>query len=182
MKSLSTLNCGTDIPDIPGKSGTFKRHKCRHLLRTGRTLSKERPLLFQIRVMFVILSAGSNSAKPFKVRCLINIPSISTWRQLLTIYKEVSSVVVILETINVTSFSSLALSTETTNFFSFFRRQIFLWKPFSCFEILTCIEQMFKQTESIHLASAEKEKSCLFKMILRQNDIFHYSLTSWEIP
>jgi hypothetical protein len=124
MKSLSNSKDRTDILVLT-LSVNVNRLKCCHLLRTGKTSSIEGSVS-QPRVMSVIFSAGSNAAKSLRMRLSTSIRSISTWRQLLTIYEEVSSVVMIRKATKVTSFRSLASSTVTSSFFSFFRRAISL--------------------------------------------------------
>ena len=89
MKSPSTSKGGTDGSDHRLK---VNRRKCRHLLRIGKTSSIEGPLP-QLRWTSVVCWAGSNSAKPSKSTLETSNRSISTWRQFLTIYEQVSSVV-----------------------------------------------------------------------------------------
>ena len=175
MKWLSTSNGGMHF--WGSLSVNVNRHKCRHLLIARRTFSIEGPFL-QLRVMSVVFSAGSSSAKSLRVRWVTSIWSISTWRQLLTICEEVSSVVLKLEAINVTSFSWVALSTQTYSSFSFFRQLISLWKLFGSSVNSTCKAWTFKQTERNHLANAEREKWCDYKMKI----IFIISVTSRDTP
>ena len=172
MKSPSNSNCGTDL------SWLLRVNRCNwcHLLSTDKTSSMDGPL-HQIRVTSVIFSAGSNSAKSVSTSQVTLIRSISTWRQLLTIYEEVSSVGIIIEAINFTSFRSLELEVVTFSFFSFFRRPISLRK-LSWLGNSICKSWMFEQAERIHLTSAEIEKSCDFKMKL----IFIISVTSRDLP
>jgi hypothetical protein len=132
MKLLSTLNDGTGFPE---KSGTVKRHKCRHLLRTGRTFFKERSLLHQNKVMSVIVSAGSNSAKSLTVREFIYIPSLSTWRQLLTIYKEVSSFDIILKRDQCYLFQFTCFVRQNVQFLQFLQMSNFVKEAIQLFRV-----------------------------------------------
>jgi hypothetical protein len=94
MKYSSISNSGSSA--YKGRSVNANRRKCRHLMSSRRTHRKPSPLS-QLKVTSVIFSAGSNSAKSSSSRQTTSIRSTSTWRQLLTIYEEVSGVVVILK-------------------------------------------------------------------------------------
>ena len=124
------------------------RHNCCHLLTIRKTSSME-VRWSQNRVMSIVFSAGSNSVRsPRKRRCT-SIRSISTWRQLLTICEEVSSVVMIIKSINVTPFRSIISSAVTSSFFSFFRRPISLWKSLGCLGNFIFKAWMLTQVEKV---------------------------------
>ena len=91
MKLLRTSNGGGNI-SVSTRPVNVNRRNFRHLLSTARISPKEARPISQYKVMSVIFSAGSNSAKSSRSRIYTSIRSISTWRQFLRICEEVSSV------------------------------------------------------------------------------------------
>ena len=134
------------------------RRKCCHFLSVGKISSIDGPFP-HLRWTSVVCSNGSISAKPCNVALTTSNRSISTWRQTLTIYEEVSSDFIIFEAINVTSFISPASQVVTSSTFSFLRRAISLCKSFGWSIRSSFRLWVFKQAERIHCTSSEIENS-----------------------
>jgi len=88
MKSYSTSNGGSQSSSHPD-TRRLNRHKCRHLLRTGKTCSIDGPS-HQLTCISFMLSAGSNSTKSCNLASLKLTWSTFIWWQVPRIYKKAS--------------------------------------------------------------------------------------------